>query len=137
MSQRLNDEVSKLVPILDLVFRRNQISEDVYYQFSKGSIYGLTCLMQDYFFIEDLPLISKSVKQFSNQIYSELAILKERMFHEGCRGKVSLRDVQFQIIFLNEWGIDIYYVPFSNEKFIKMFKSVITFFYYYERIFRS
>ena len=53
LSQRLNDEVSKLVPILDLVFRRNQISEDVYYQFSKGSIYGLTCLMQDYFFIED------------------------------------------------------------------------------------
>ena len=45
-----------------------------------------------------------------------------------------VRDVQFQIIFLNEWGIDIYYVPFSNEKFIKMFKSVITFFYYYERI---
>ena len=135
LSQRLNDEVSKLVPILDLVFRRNQISEDVYYQFSKGSIYGLTCLMQDYFFIEDLPLISKSVKQFSNQIYSELAILKERMFHEGCRGKVSGEGCPISdYFFLNEWGIDIYYVPFSNEKFIKMFKSVITFFYYYERI---
>ncbi len=135
LSQRLNDEVSKLIPFYDLVFRRSQISEDPHYEFSKGSIYGLICLRQDYFFIEDLPLISKSLKQFSYLIYVEMLVLKERMFHEGYRGKVSGEGYPISDYFLlNEWGIDVFYVPLENKKFIKMFESVIDFFSLFERI---
>jgi len=135
LSQRLNNEVFELIPFYDLVFRRNQISKDPYYRFSRGSIYGLTCLTQDYFFIEDLPLISKSVKQLSYQIHTEMLILKERMFHEGCRGKVSGEGYPISdYYFLRMWGIDISYIPLGNEKFLEMFGSVINYFYHFEKI---
>ena len=64
-----------------------------------------------------------------------MLVLKERMFHEGYRVKFSGEGCPISDYFLlNEWGIDVFYVPLENKKFIKMFESVIYFFSLFERI---